>query len=188
MVSDAGCAADFCRGLDANGRAIMRYWCAKRQPGGCAYRRAIDPLELPVAMLPLLQIHERLPDGRYICRLAGTMLAEVYGQDPTGRTMDQMIGGSAYRSRVAMFDLALASGRPVHYRSQLLVPGREHRQVERLILPLADADGTLNAALSLLKFPELERTARGTAALGNLGPVETPVQPTDDDLAGCTAR
>lgn len=188
MTSEAGCAAAFCRSLDVNGQTIMRYWCAKRRADGRAYRRAIDPLELPVALLPLLQIHERLADGRYICRLAGTMLAQVYGQDPTGRTMDEMVGGSALQSRVAMFDRALATGRPVHYRAQLSVPGREHRQVERLILPLAGADGTLNAALSLLKFPELERAAQGTASLGNLGPVEMPEQPNDSDLAACRAR
>lgn len=188
MVSGAGCAAAFCRSLDANGQAIMRYWCAKRRAAGHAYRRAVDPLELPVALLPLLQIHERLADGRYICRLAGTMLAQVYGEDPTGRTMDQMVSGGALASRVAMFDRALATGRPVHYRAQLSVPGREHRQVERLILPLAGADGTLNAMLSLLKFPELERAALGAASLDNLGPVETPIQPTDGDLAACTAR
>jgi len=186
-VSAEGCAAPFCRKLGGNGQAMMRYWCAKRRASGRAYRRAIDPLELPVAILPLLQIHERRGDGRFVCRLAGTMIAQVYGQDPTGRTMNEMISGAALASRVAMFERVLETGRPIHYAAQLALPGRAPRRVERLLMPLADAAGELNAVLSLLTFPDIEPAARGTAGLGQLGPVDEGSEASDADLAACTA-
>jgi hypothetical protein len=121
--------------LDAPERALLGYWLGKRADG-VPPRAAIDPAEIP-KLLRDLQLHERMADGRYLCRLSGSAVVAALGLDSTGRYADEIVAPRSWPSRKAMFDRALQDRRPVLYRARITVPGKEWRAYRRLLLPLA---------------------------------------------------
>ncbi|EDP66862.1 hypothetical protein BAL199_17413 [alpha proteobacterium BAL199] len=124
-------------------QALYAHWRTsskggQRLPG----RDEMDMLDLPVAVLPHAFIYEREDDGRFRCRLAGTRFTDDLGYEPTGLHLDAMLGSSLGRSRIALYDHCLSGPRACYYRARLTPIGHEHRESGRLLLPVADADGT----------------------------------------------
>lgn len=125
-------------------RALYRHWRTlgndrHRIPG----REAMDVLDLPVIALPHAFIYEREDDGRFRCRLAGTRFAEDLGYEPTWRHLDDALDPVRDRRRLALFAECLDTPRAIYYRGRLTPVGHDHRESGRLLLPVADADGTL---------------------------------------------
>jgi hypothetical protein len=85
-------------------RELFRYWRGLAPGGGIPLRRAIDPLALR-PMLPNLQILEigATPDDlRY--RLAGGVIVEAFGFEPTGLTRREIRAARVTPDRHAEFD------------------------------------------------------------------------------------
>jgi hypothetical protein len=128
---------------DARLTAVFDYWLGKATGLRLPRRRDIDPVDIP-KLLPILMIVEVLPSGRYRYRLIGTENAEAFGMNATGRYLDEVLPGPAYKSHVlALYDECVHSCRALY--SECLFTSPHYRVPERhikvLFMPLSD-DGT----------------------------------------------
>src|SRR5690349_9111742 len=74
--------------------ALLDYWEVKRDGRPMPDRRDIDPAELPPKLLPHLLLGETLDGGtRWRYRLVGTEIVRRLGFDPTGKYIDDVLGG-----------------------------------------------------------------------------------------------
>ncbi|OYQ35623.1 hypothetical protein CHU95_07850 [Niveispirillum lacus] len=122
---------------------LLFWWHLKRGNPGTALptRTQMDPCALPRSILPVMFIYERLGDGRLRCRLSGTRLRDLFGQDGTGLCLDQLIIPAAVPGRSALFHQCLDSGLPLFYRGFLGPAGRSWRGFNRLLLPVSVKPG-----------------------------------------------
>ena len=149
-------AAAFLRALPTDSmRDMLRYWSAAREGEAMPRRPAFDPLRFP-ELMPLMQMHERKDGGRYLCRVSGTEIVAAFGYESTGRYLDELVVPEHLSSRTALFDQVLGDGLPLLYDGRLVVPDRDWKRFQRLLLPLADAQGQPRFLLSLLHFDRLQ--------------------------------
>ena len=94
-------------------------------------------------MLPHAYICEREDGGRFKCRLTGTRFAEEFGYEPTGRYIDSKFDTRPGRRHIELFAECVQAPRALYYRARLGVTGHDHRESGRLLLPVADTDGTV---------------------------------------------
>ena len=124
-------------------RDLYVHWRAcSADAHGLPGRGAMDMLALPGAVLPHAFIYEREADGRFRCRLAGPRFAEALGYEPTGQYLDSRLDTRPGRRRIELFVECLEVPRTLYYRARLGLIGHEHRESGRLLLPVADVDGT----------------------------------------------
>ena len=125
-------------------RALYAHWRARSEDGRRLPRRAdLDVLDWPTRLLPHAFIYEREAHGRFKCRLAGTRFAEELGYEPTGRYIDSRLDTRPGRRRIELFAECVEAPRALYYRARLGVIGHDHRESGRLLLPVADDDGTV---------------------------------------------
>lgn len=175
----SGAPAPFPDILPTDGmRLLLRYWLSARDRAAMPRRPVFDPLHFP-ELLPLLQLHERRPDGRYLCRVSGTEVVAVSGHESTGHYLDEVVPPGHRANRTAIFDRSLEAGLPLFYAGRLSVPGREWQPLQRLLLPLADRQGQPRFQLSLLHFemrqpmmPPLAEASDGLVAQRMMTPAE----------------
>ena len=156
-------ADDFASSIrsDRLGR-LYRYWldkCAgRRMPG----RGDIEPLEMP-ELLPSLLLIDIVPAEsgagdarpRFRVRLAGTEIVEWYGDDYTGRHLDEIDFGDQRPKVLADFGECAATGAPHRAERQFWSSRGIHIQMERLILPLGADGETADMLLAGLHFRKL---------------------------------
>jgi len=116
--------------------ALWRYWDEKRMARVMPRRRDLDPpLEIP-RLLPHLLLVERA-DGRFRWRLAGTAVVDAYGEELTGRFIDEVISAArretARRHYATVFEMA----RPIFVRNRYTSRNATDFVVSRIILPLS---------------------------------------------------
>lgn len=122
---------------------LYDHWCRLKSDLGRLPRRAeIDPLDLPRDVLPGMMILEREASGRFLCRLAGTRMREIYGFEPAGRYLDEIMASGPAAFRIGIYHRALNERRAVFCRMRFAVPGREFVASDRLYVPaLSDETG-----------------------------------------------
>lgn len=108
--------------------------------GRLPYRREVDPLDLPPAALPGILIMEREPTGRFRCRLAGTLLTEIYGFEQTGGYLDELLPPGPAAERQRLYERSLNERRAVFTRRRFAVPGKEYIASDRLYVPAFGED------------------------------------------------
>src|SRR5215471_5047567 len=83
-------------------RVLFDYWLRSASTKRVPARSDIDPLELPRLLphLGLIDVGNGLDQASF--RLAGTRLRDVYGQEITGKRLDEVFSGerAAYWRRV----------------------------------------------------------------------------------------
>lgn len=121
--------------------ALLRRWClAQATRGETPCRADLEPYDLPRILLPYMFIYAQEGD-RFRCRLYGSKLRDFFGEDSTGRYLDEMVKPDAREKRNSLFRKPLESGRPLFYRGFLVAPGVEWRHFNRLLLPVATQPG-----------------------------------------------
>lgn len=138
MLSGRGLRAQL---VTAGQRELFDYWIktagARRMPA----RSDLDPLRVPhlLPYLGLIDVREGL--GHACFRLAGTRLRDVYGQEVTGKRMDELCSGecSDYWRRV--HSRVAEDGQPLSGVIRGPAQGRDHVVLFWLRLPLAE-DGS----------------------------------------------
>lgn len=148
--------------ISANLVRLLEFWTAHRGPDGSPPpRAALDPLALPPAVLPGLILMELYPglspneNGhgdpyRFHYRLAGTLIVEMFGFDPTGRFLDEIGDTPEIRINITRLNEAITTRQPHISRSRFMIPSREFMQVERLTLPFLREDGSVGFLLTAL--------------------------------------
>ena len=119
---------------------LYEYWVEKRA-GRCApARRNIDPAEIP-DLLGFVNMFDVLDDPRdYRVRLNGTEVAEMLGQEITGRLCSSVISGEdAVRCKTA-FDMCVDDCQPTIVETSMAFCGKPHMAQTIIVLPLS-SDG-----------------------------------------------
>lgn len=134
---------------------MLDHWCGLSDAaGGTPKRSELDPAAIPT-LLRHLQIHQREANGRFRCRLSGTAIVQQLGRDATGTYLDEAIRPETVAGRMRIFNRALETGMPVVYSGVMEVPGKGMKAYQRLLLPLADAQGKPCFVLSVMAFKTL---------------------------------
>lgn len=155
-------------------RRLFTDWLVQRGGEAMPRRAGFDPLRFP-DLISSLQLHERLDDGRYFCRVSGGDTVAAFGHESTGRYLDEVVLPDHLASRVALFNESLDGALPLLYEGHLVVRARDWKQFQRLLLPYADPGGTPRFLVSVLRFERLQPITRpgGTDGHG-LGRVSRP--------------
>ncbi|MEZ5830832.1 MAG: PAS domain-containing protein [Dongiaceae bacterium] len=132
---------------------LFRYWRGLAPDGGVPLRRSIDPVALRT-MLPHLQLLEigATPDDlRY--RLAGGVIVDAFGFEPTGLTRREIRRTRVMRDRYAEFDRTSAETHEVAVRGLIAYTHdhmtsylRDHLAYARLNLPVSE-DGVRSSGV-----------------------------------------
>lgn len=122
----------------------LAYWRGLiERVGGLPRHRDLDPLDMPRHILPDLSLYWRGPDRRLLCRLAGSRLVNLIGFEPRGRYMDESLQPEASANRERLFHDCLDTRCPIFYRAVLVIEGRDHHTIIRVLLPVLDDAGEL---------------------------------------------
>jgi hypothetical protein len=78
---------------------------------------------------------ERDAPRRFRCRLAGTGLSEIYGFEPAGLYLEDVMPSDAVAVRIALYEKCLGDPCAVFSRIRFAVPGREFVASDRLYVP-----------------------------------------------------
>ena len=137
-------------GIDPRLVGFFEAWRAIRAPGEVVPRReAFDPLAIP-ELLPDVFLYRLADDGEdFVCRLAGERVNEAWGRSIRGLTLRQIVGERDHPTIRARW--ARIVGTPaLHYgRVRERLSNQRLRRAERLLLPLASADGRIDWVLGV---------------------------------------
>jgi hypothetical protein len=124
---------------------LFRYWRSLAPDGGVPRRRLIDPIDLR-SMLPHLQLLEvgaSPNDLRY--RLAGGVIVEAFGFEPTGLTRGEIRQARVAPDRLADFDRTsmethevAARGLVAYSHDHMTSYARDYLAYARLNLPVSE--------------------------------------------------
>jgi len=128
-------------------RELFDYWEESAGRRKMPARSDLDPLKVPRLLphLGLIDLREGINQGRF--RLAGTRLRDIYGQEITGKRVDEVFSGdcAVYWNRI---HLSVAEqGLPAHGVVRGPAEGRDHVVLFWLRLPLSEDGGRVDRIL-----------------------------------------
>jgi hypothetical protein len=160
------------------------FWRSVRSDGQVPLKARIDPVMMPRHILPNLFLYERMPDGRFRCRLSGTALCEVFQFDATGLYLDEFLAPSVIEDRLSLYRDVLARALPVAFVTN--IAGSEERswiKFCRLMLPISMSGERADAIFGMVVFPEFDRHKLARRPL-QVDSFETVAWATPEDLTG----
>ncbi len=159
-------------------REVFDYWASLKNGRSLPRRKDFRPAAI-VRRLPTVSLIEIGRDGacfRY--RLAGTGLRETFGEDLTGRCLDDVPGIRDFAGWRAVCEGVATSAAPASGFMPLQLEGRPALVQAWLRLPLADENGRVSTILGYDRFlPVQRRVPRASNTL-----------PSWDDAVGALAR
>ncbi len=126
-------------------QALYRHWRSLAQ-GETPPRAAFDPFAIPRVM-PNLFLMDVLPEGAFRYWLVGTAIDAHLGVSFTGRRLEEMRTGKTYDDLVHLFATVAGERRPGYYASRLASETSAYASYRRLVLPLAEPDGSIAVLL-----------------------------------------
>jgi hypothetical protein len=143
--------------------ALYRYWSQRRGQRRMPDRRDIDPLALGPKLLPHIGLMDVIDGGaRMRYRLLGTAIVERWGNDPTGRYMDEVMSGTYAAFIHSLYRTLVQARAPVFSESLFRWDAEGYLRTRRLYLPLTHGGADVAIALIGQVF---------------LGPAEPSVKP-----------
>jgi hypothetical protein len=133
------------------------FWRDRRQANDVPRKAAIDPVDMPRHILPNLFIYQKMADGRFRCRLAGTEICRVFRHNPTGLYLDDLIVASAVSSRQRLFSRVLEQRIPVVYGGRLMHSEQSWLRFRRLLLPISSTGEQPDHVFGMVVFSDFER-------------------------------
>ncbi len=137
-------AADLSQLSDARLLRALAWWqslCAPGAAGGVPDRSRLDPTAIP-DLLPHAILWDVLPAAeagaedrlRYRCRLAGTMLNDVYGREARGLWLHEQFGDESAMMQ-AEYDAVVRLRRPLWSEHRMSWADKPYYRYLRLMLP-----------------------------------------------------
>ena len=156
---------------------LYDYWLSRAGSRRMPARSDLDPLSVP-KLLPsigLIDVGRGLADAWF--RLAGTRLHDIYGEEITGKRIDQIFSGTAADYWRRVHASVVESGLPHHGVVRGPVEGRDHVVLFWMRLPLSENGGRVDRILihdmagptestrvssgpSLLRYPTIQPQLR----------------------------
>jgi len=142
-------------------RRLYRYWLSLASPGRLPGRAELDAVVGLPDLLPRLMLYDVVDgDGgqRFRVRVAGGMLVDLLGHNPTGRFIDEYVMPDRRSDVNEAFASVVRDRRPHCWENQLWTTGAEFVRMRRLALPLATDGVAPDMVLALYVRIEPERT------------------------------
>ena len=117
-------------------RAAYEYWLT-RSAGGTRIpdKAGFDPLEMRTFLANVLLVDREKATGRFRYRLAGTDICDVYGLEPKGRYVDEILQGEYRDFMLGLYERVARENVCIYCESHLKVEDGAEKHVERLICP-----------------------------------------------------
>src|SRR5665648_300358 len=128
-------------------RELFDYWLESAGQRAMPARSDFDPLKVPRLLphLGLIDLRDGVDQGLF--RLAGTQLRNIYGQEITGKRIDEVFSGAcaAYWSRIHL--RVAENALPAHGVVRGPAKDRDHVVLFWLRLPLSEDGGRVDRIL-----------------------------------------
>jgi hypothetical protein len=127
---------------------LYEFWLSRRQADILPARRDIDPIDIPRNVLPHIVLAEfEQGNGRIFYRLVGTKMVQEWGEDFTGKYVDEIMQGT-YRTFIeGLFKDVAAHRCAVYSESTFRWDVRGTVGTRRLFMPLANDGHVVNMVL-----------------------------------------
>ncbi len=126
---------------------LLAYWLSKKGERMAPPRSAINPADI-VRHLPTIAIINVTGDPpRFSYRLFGTALAEAYGQDLTGRFLDEVDLDHISLAVLRQVEKVVREGCVSVHRDSFTKRDGRYLEYERICLPLSDDGRIVNMIL-----------------------------------------
>ena len=139
----------------------FEFWRSRRVGSAVPRKAMIDPVAMPLHIIPFLFLYERTDKGRFRCRLAGTAVCAAFQNDPTGRYLDDMILPTVRASRQRLFQGVVERSLPVAYSGNVAEPGRTWIKFRRVMMPIAIKGTAADGIFGMVIFPDFELRKSG---------------------------
>jgi len=134
---------------------LYDYWDLKRGSRRMPRRAEIDPSDfLPV--LPHVFIAEVHPPGRFRFRLVGTAICERWGENYTGKWLDELALDRERDNILSQYERALRTASPRFDAAEFTNEHGRYLHYHRLLLPLSEDDQRPNLLLGAQKAIGIE--------------------------------
>ncbi|RVU34767.1 PAS domain-containing protein [Hwanghaeella grinnelliae] len=137
-------------------KSVFRHWNDIRGDRQMPARSDIDPMEIRSA-LPCIWIYERADDGVFRCRLAGEEINTANGRSIQGLTAREIIGPKFDQILSKRWAYILDTP-AIFHGNTTNSPAR--RVVERMCLPLSDAEGNPRFNMGVTDYYDVVPMAR----------------------------
>lgn len=121
-------------------KQLYAYWQAKKGPRVAPARKDIDPAEMKPFLRHVFLLDVLGVAPRFKFRLAGTEIVSRFGEELTGRFLDEVDLDDVGPQIVHEYERAVREARPVYSRWNYTKHSGRYLNYERLILPLS-SDG-----------------------------------------------
>lgn len=135
---------------------LYRYWLEMRGVASMPPRAAFEPSSVKRLLPNLILLDVEVATGRLLVRVLGTRVATIYGQDYTGRFLDEIDFGSGTPAVMEDYGTCAREGRPVLAERDFRSVNNVAYRMERLILPFSDDGQVVNKLISGLHFLKLD--------------------------------
>lgn len=141
---------------EARLRRLYEYWSTKRGDRPAPSRRDIDPVEIP-DLLGFVNIFEvqRAPRD-YKVRLNGSEVAEMLGQDITGKYCSTVISGEDAVRCKAAFDLCVDRCLPMIVETSLAFCDKPYMAQTIVVLPLSSDGESVDMIITAHSYHALD--------------------------------
>jgi len=128
-------------------RELFDYWLESAGQRPMPARSDLDPLKVPRLLphLGLIDLREGVGGGLF--RLAGTRLHDIYGQEITGKCIDEVFSGECAGYWRRIHARVAETGVPAHGVVRGPAEGRDHVVLFWLRLPLSEDGGRVDRIL-----------------------------------------
>jgi hypothetical protein len=136
---------------DPRHRELYAYWDGKRSGRRMPRRSELDPIEIP-QLLPNIMIVEVVDNERFRFRLVGTAIVQAFGQDSTGRFLDEITNGEYRDFILGVYRGVCRHGRPVFAASEFVTSKGYAVIANRLMLPLSEDGSAVDRIIGIHLF------------------------------------
>jgi hypothetical protein len=139
-------------------KELFFYWRAKKGERVAPSRSDIQPQEIK-RLLPIIYLMDVVPEPqRFRFRLVGTGIVDYFGEEITGRYLDELELNLPMDELLDQYREAVRERRAFHRRWLYTKRDRRRLEYERIILPLS-ADGTaINMLLCAAAWKDIDAT------------------------------
>ena len=148
---------------DSKLQRLFAYWQRLSGEGRLPSRHDIDPVEIP-DLLPNIFLLDVVGDAEdFVFRLAGTLVEDAFSMSLRGKSVIEIQRQAGTDIPVVHHVEVARGGGPRYREGKMLVAGREHWKIKRLLLPLAsdgkEVDVLMGGAIFLLGGKVNEKAA-----------------------------
>ena len=128
-------------------RELFDYWLRSAGQRPMPARSDLDPLKVPrlLPYLGLIDLRDGVDQGLF--RLAGTRLRDIYGQEITGKRVDEVFSGDSATYWNRIHRRVTETGLPAYGVVRGPAEGRDHVVLFWLRLPLSEDGGQVDRIL-----------------------------------------